>query len=432
MIMGFIEKYVPKSLLNILGMRAIYQLSYMVFTVIVIKKLAVNEYGSYSYIVAMTVYFSSVPLLGLPLYLQRNMARGSVISYEYFIIVLALTCIALILAYIMLPSMGLVQKIGVMLIILAACINTILVSINDGLGRYLFQYKFFLLTNLWSFICIFQVIFLRKNITFNLILNYWLTNSLIVLIVAFVIFFRLPKQGVKVVSQITTTYPLILADLILLYAVGIPDNFARFFDKFLAKKFLSDTFLGYYSFNLMAVTAVYALFLRPINSVLLTQMVKVYGSPQKFATLMKKYYLYGLLLYFSIFCVYFPFSDQILNLVGLSKYIGTIDIFTVCFINALLYMFAIPYTTFISLSESGKKKLCYSFLSVLIFNIPTLMLFIRPTQASFLAGFILAYFSNLLLCIGFEYKLASYCLRSMLDDMVRVSKHQYLKLQSLI
>ena len=272
----------------------------------------------------------------------------------------------------------------------------------------------------------------HKDITFSLILKYWLANLAVIFVLILFSIFHLFRHVVKIDYNLKQAYPLIMIDLLLLYAVSIPDSFIRFFDRFLAHNFIGDVFLGQYAFNLMLVTMVYALFIRPVNSVLVTQISKAHGVLEDYVPIFMRYYLYGLAVYFILFCGYIFLSDQIFILCGLSKYLGTSYLFYVCFINAILYFIALPFSSLITLNDSGRKRLTYCICCIALFNTPLLLLYIHPTKGYFCAGFMLAYVFNVILCIIFEHRVASVFFSIMMRNIMGIIRYPYLKLQNIL
>jgi O-antigen/teichoic acid export membrane protein len=415
-----------KKIGNLIGLKALYQFSYIIFNLLVVKKLSIAEYGVYSYVLALITYFSTIPLIGLSLYLQRNVARGELLEKKYLKFSFYLSLLSLLMAYLIMPDMSHFQKITVLIIIGLNCLVAFSVAVSDGLGKYTFQYKMLFFNSLWMIFSLLSVL-CNYPINLGLILNYWLINVAISLIVVMVINYRLSGL-VRLNQDNTTSYKVIFFDLLLLYSVAIPDAFSRFYDRYLAHHYFDENFLGNYSFNLMIVLTVYALFIRPINSILLTQLSKSHESVTDCVNVIKKYYLFGLSIYFGLWMCYLPFSNSILTLFGLTKYKGSTVFFNVCFINAVLYFISVPFMSLVALKNNGKKKIIYCVGSLLIFNTPLLLLVFSSTQLNYFIGFILAYSINLILALVLEKQTAYVCLASIAESFVNAFKYPFSKL----
>jgi len=392
-----------KMMANIFGLKVISQCLYLVFSFMIIKNLDITTYGIYSYVMAIIVCFSTIPLLGLPNYLQKNIAKNLGIDKKYILMAAIISIIALSIAFYILPALPLLEKISIIAIIAITGLIAILVAIKDGMGTFTFRYQFFLLVNLWMLICILHAIFLKNNITLKLIFNYWLFNSIIILFIATVMLNRLFKSALVWDRSPTNEYKHIFLDLLLLYLIAIPDGFARFYDRYLAHQWLGNFFLGNYAFNLMITNSVYTLFIKPISSIIFTQLAKAHASLSECAHIIKGYYLNGVLIYLGLLCVYMPFSKYILHGLRLEKYNDTNLYFLVCFSNAVLYFLSLPFVMLTTLSQNTKKKLIYSIGSFFIFNIPFFLLWMKPCISLFLIGFIVAYMSHFVWSMYLEY-----------------------------
>lgn len=309
------------------------------------------------------------------------------------------------------------QKFCVLLIIAVNAIYALLSAMHNGFENYIFQYRMLFFTNLWIILCIIQSLFFHKDMTFSLILKYWTCNVFVLIPIFVINIVRVLKLPVKISKNLQTSSALIVSDLILLYSVNISGNFVKFYDRYLAMKFLDKNFLGYYSFNLMSVTILYGLFILPIQNVLTTKLAKSNHSNDIIVKLINRFYLYGLVIYLSYFIFYALLSDRLLSFFGLSKYLGTKYMFFVCVLNAGLYFLSIPFVSMIALSDHGKKKLLYCVTSILIFCVPYLFVMFHPTESFFFAGFILAYFMNFMLCVSMESKMAYVWVFSVLNSL---------------
>lgn len=414
-----------KWIARIFGYKMIFQIVYLIFTLMIIKKLEVVEYGLYSYVTAIVVYFASVPLLGLPLYLQRNIARKNIINFNYFIAIFIVLILSFGIAYHIMSELTFYQKFCVLLIIAINVIYAVLSAIHNGFENYIFQYRMLFFTNLWIIFCLVQTIVFHKQMTFERILNYWVCNVLILAPIFTVKILKLAQLPIKISRHMKISSALIVSELILLYGVNISGNFVKFYDRYLAMKFLDKSFLGYYSFNLMSVTILYGLFILPIQNILTTKLSQSEHSHESLMRLVVKFYLYGLLIYLSYFIFYTMIADKILILFGLSKYLGTKYIFYICILNAVLYFLSIPFTSMIALGDNGKKKMLYCVLSILIFCLPYLFVFLHPTENFFFAGFVLAYLMNLVLCLSMESHKAYVWMVSMSKNLKKIHFMRY-------
>lgn len=418
------EKLFPlKMVVQLIGLKSIYQILYLFFVLIVMKSLNVSDYGLYSYILSIILFFSSFPLLGFPLYLQRNVAKKHEIKIGYLYIAFLNTCIGFSIAYLILPDIPSSQKFSILMIITYNSAVAILVAMNDGVGRYSRQYLYLLLSSIWMFVCVFQYIILKKTLTIHLIIHYWFLNSSFILILALSeIFFFLRKQTI-VRGQRLHFYSMIMMDLFLMYAVNIPDVFAKFFDKYLANHYLDHTFLGNYSFNLMIVATAYAFFVRPINSFLISNLARAQDSLLDSARTIGNYYLFSLSIYLGVYFIYDMASEQILRLFGLYQYHATLYIFKICFLNNLLYLLSYPFIILLAMGQWQRLKIIYCLASLLIFNIPLLFLCYASTIQHFLLGFCVAFSCNLGLILVLQYQYAL-GFAAFLFQLIKHSTHQ--------
>lgn len=410
-----------KWFFKIIGLKSIYQFLYIAFVLLVMKNLNVDDYGTYSYVLSIILYFSAIPLLGLPLYLQKHIARKNIINIRYFYLALTSVLFGLVTAFLILPNIGNMQKLFVLAIIAYNTLTAILVAVNDGIGKYSKQYMYLLIASIWMIFSITDVVIFHKSLTINLILRYWVINSTVVFIIAFINLLK-----VSFTLQFTREarpYSLILIDLLLMYSVSIPDGFAKFYDKYLANKYLSTTFLGNYSFNLMLVVTAYAFFIRPMNSFFINQIAKNQNSITICSMLIRNFYCFAISIYVFIYCLYTLFSENILLIAGLERYLGTTHLFKICFLNIILYILAYPFIILLAMSGNNRNKLIYCISSIAIFNIPALFLAINGNVYNFLFGFILAYLLNFLLVIIFEYQYAKNLIYFLLNDVSLIIKH---------
>lgn len=388
-----------KNIAQAIGLKAIYQLLYIVFVLVTMKRLSIADYGTYSYIVAIILYFSAIPLIGLPLYLQRSIARGEILHSQYCVIPFLSMCSSLLIVYLILPPMGGLLKCQILIILCYNMLTAIIVAINDGRGIYTNQYKFLLLASLWMIICIFKTEVLHESLTIKNIIHYWMINAFLVLLLALAYSIYLSKFILKISHQKQQSYGFILGELLLLYSVNIPDSFAKFYDRYLANHYLDITFLGEYAFNSMIVLTLYAFFIRPINSYFISQFSKHSASVYNSAQLIKNYYIITLLIYSIVYLSYVPFAKLILTLLDLTKYQHTIYLFKFILANMILYLFAYPFVTLIAISGKAGTKIIYCIMSLLIFNLPLLLISMHADSQHFMIGFITAYSLNLLLVI---------------------------------
>lgn len=397
-----------KWVMNLVGLRALYQIIYLLFNLVIIKNLSVAEYGIYSYILSLTVYFSSIPLLGLPVYLQKSMAQQGEIEWRYFKVTILSSIIAFFIAFYIMPPIPIYQKCIILFVILFNCLLTIPVSVNDGLGNYLFQHRFSIFNSLWMVACMIGITSHVMSMNLSIILIIWAINIFASFGILFAVIKNLfqKKLTLSGINSETSSSPRLLPntalDLLFLYAISLPDGFSRFYDRFLVTKFFDAHFLGTYSFNLMVVAMIYALFIRPLNSILFTKLAQSYHSLEDCIPIIKRYYMVGLTVYFICFIMYLLFSTYILQISGLEKYNHTTYMFFICMINAVLYLLTVPYISIITLNNNRKTKLIYCLGSLMIFNIPLVLLLITPSQTSYFIGFISAYFLNLLLAIRID------------------------------
>lgn len=422
------KRTAAKTVINLIGLKSIYQVMYLIFALIVMKNLNVVEYGIYSYILSMIMYFSSIPLLGLPLYLQKSAVRNDVINLRYISVAIGSICLGLVIAWKLLPDLNSSLKISVIMIITYNILITTLVAINDGLGKYSYQYLYLLLASLWMAICIVQATVLHFTLDIQTILRYWEINSIIVFFIAFINLWYISTHALKFNNRPNKSYLHLFMDLLLIYSVSIPDGFAKFYDKYLANTYLEGDFLGKYSFNLMVVATVYAFLIRPINSIFITQLAKEKDNMHLCNQIIKNYYIFSLVIYSMIYIIYVTYFKEILNFVGLERYQDTVCLFKICFLNTILYILSYPFITLLAISNAERNKFIYCILSILIFNMPLLLLIYHSNSSNFLAGFLLSYSLNFLLILLFQYKYAIAFAKTLLTEIKTLTQGLIIRL----
>lgn len=425
--MNLIERILSLQLyFKLIGLKSIYQIVYILFVLVVMKSLNVEDYGVYSYILSVILCFSSIPLLGLPLYLQRNIVRKSVIHKRYLFIVVLSIFLGLVITFLILPELGIIQKIFVIAIVIYNTTIAVLVPVNDGVGKFSAQYKYLLLASTWMIVCNIKFFIFHHSLSIKTILTYWVLNSMIMLVFALRDLIRHFHHNLKFDTYSNQSFHIILMDLVLMYSVNIPDVFAKFYDKYLANKYLDHTFLGNYSFNLMIVATAYAFFVRPINSFLINNLSRAQNDITTSCKIIGNYYLYGIMLYGSIYLIYTLASNEILSILGLEQYNETFYLFKVCFLNTLLYILSYPFVILLALSYRNRYKLFYCVASLLMFNLPLLFLSFGYSIQNYLIGFMVAYIGNFILILFIEYSYAFAFIYFIVDEVKHTCRRAYL------
>jgi hypothetical protein len=307
-------------------------------------------------------------------------------------------------------------------------LTSVIVAINDGRGKYTNQYKFMMLASLWMIVCLVNKLVFHQPLSLQFILQSWIVNAFIILMIALIHFKYLLKNIVKVERKPINSYSFIFYDLLLLYSITIPDAFSKFFDRYLINHHFEQTFVGIYSFNALLVMTVYAFFIRPINNVFLSKLSQNYECNDHCKDIIKRYYFYTLTLYILIFCGYNLFSTSILFLLGLEKYYQTEYLFNICLLNASLYVLSYPFINLMAIREKKEVKLIYSIISLALFISPVLFLKFHQSSNYFLAGFIFAYLMNFTVALTIQYRFSCFFFTGLLSDSKMAFKACYTKL----
>lgn len=393
-----------QTVMSVVGLKSCYQFIYVVFSLMVVQKLKIDEYGNYAYILALVIYFSAIPMLGLPIYLQKTSARREPIDIKYLIVASCNGFLGALGAFALMPKLGLIEQLGILCIILFNTSLAFLVPVYDGSGRYTFQYKFLFFSSIWMGVCLFQALVLKLNLSLLQIIHYWMINAILALTLIIVVLYKTMRS--RPFYRGENTYRGVFFELLFLYAIAVPDGFAKFIDRFTAHQFLSESFLGAYAFNLMLVMTVYAFFIRPINTVLFTELAKHTENQAKITEMIIKYFIYGFSFYACFGAVYLHTNTQLLQTLHLNQYLHTEHLFKYCLGYAILYFCSLPFTALLTLTATIKIRTIYCMLSLMIFSFPLFTTFYLPSTSNFLRAFFAAYTANLFLVILLQRKTA--------------------------
>ncbi len=413
-------------------MKTIYQLIALLFNYFAVKKLSVIDFGTFSYFTSMIVFFSSLIVIGMPTYIQKHIARKQPLDSRYmFAIFILIPLIAALIYFFMIPVSMVQLKYFTLAIIIINGITSLTLAVSNGNANFTIQYKMLLVSSVWSLALLAYIFFFKQAMTLRLIFDFWVVNAIISLFYAIYILFSF-KKTITFISNFKEKYQFIFINLFLIYAVSLPYEFSRVYDRFLIAKYFTPHLLGVYAFNCYIVMAVYSLMIRPLATICVTGLSAHIANIDAEAKIIFRYYLYILAIYFLIFVGYVPFSKEWLEMLGLYNYIGTTDIFLYVFFSILIFNISIPLTIKISLLDSHLTKMIYCCGSLLLFNVSFLFILIKHSFEIFLAGFLLAYFLHLMLCIILNYRYSLQISIAIGQQIYKLAKGGHAELKSFI
>lgn len=391
-----------RQIYNIFTLKSLFQIIDLLFKYYVIKMFSISDIGLFLYVCSIVYFFSNLAMVGMPVYLQRQVARNDAVNINYMKFSLLFICLSCIFAYLILPAQLTILKPYFLLIILCNTIISSATAICYGNGKYDSRYKILLISCVYMVIMIFYMMFQKSHYHLNVIFYAWIINSVIALFYSIWLTWPFQKKTSLVKTKEVGTI-VILSDLILIYAVFMPFDFSRLYDRFLIHHFFTQDLLGIYTFNYSLILAAYSFLVMPINSICMTALSKASLNVEEQAKVLIRFYVYIVAVFILLFVGYVPFAQNWLLLLGLKKYIGTTHIFISIYAYLFLYALSVPFTIIISIADNNRLKLKYGLLSLLLFSLPALSIAFDNRFVVFLFGFLLAFLSHLLLSIFVNY-----------------------------
>lgn len=395
---------------------------YLLFSYFIVKRLSINDFGIFSYLLSLIVFCSNFVVLGMPTYLQKQVARNEPLDWRYFVALLVIIPVmaGVVYSYVI-PASDQYLKKFVIVITLINGFSSIAVSVSNGKECYKRQYTMLLVSSLWMLLLLIYMLMSKITLPLSLLFKLWLTNAVVLFSYSVCILWSYRKD-ITLRFNHSENYQLIFINLLLIYAVSLPFEFSRVYDRFLLTRYFSPQLLGIYAFNCYIVYSVYALMIRPMATICVTALSKHAHNIQEQARVVCRYYLYILLIYLLIFLGYVPFAKEWLELIGLSKYIGSTGIFIFVFFNILIFNLSLPLVIKITLSDSHLKKLSYACLSLLLFNTSLLFIVIKANIYYFLAGLMVSYALHFVLCLLLCYPSSMQLFKYIGHEIVKLVK----------
>lgn len=391
-----------RQIYNIFTLKSLFQIIDLLFKYYVIKMFSISDIGIFLYVCSIVYFFSNLAMVGMPVYLQRQVARDDAININYMKFSLLFIVMSCIFAYLILPLQLTALKPYFLLIILCNTIISSATAICYGHGKYDSRYKILLISCIYMIVMIFYMMFQKTHYHLNVIFYAWIINSVVAMLYSIKLSWPFQKKATVVKTKEIGTI-VILFDLILIYAVFMPFDYSRLYDRFLIHHFFTQDLLGIYTFNYSLILAAYSFLIMPIYGICMTAFSKASLNIEEQAKVLLRFYLYIFAVFILLFVGYVPFSLNWLHLLGLQKYIGSTYIFIAIYAYLFLYALSVPFTIIISIADNNRLKLVYSMLSLLIFTLPALFIAIDSQFTVFLFGFLLAFFVHLLLSIFVNY-----------------------------
>lgn len=384
-----------KQLIHMFNYKIIYQLLYVLFNLLILKQLSVEEYGEYSYLLALIIYFSALIQLGLPIYIQKNIAQGNSLDRQYFNISIGIFILVTFINFILQDNI--LYMILTEIIILSMVLVSIGTSMQNGKEDYVFQYRVVVISSVWMLFIVFGSYFFK--ITILSILLLWSINAIITI---FYMIYFLKNSNVSLFEKDSFTIDRLLTKgslLVTLFFVSIPYETFRVMDKIIIKERFDETLLGYYSFNLFAIMMVFSFSIRPLSSIMLTKIAQ-----SKYDFLRVKYTVFFMLINIMIFSIFYIlysiFAGFFLDLFGLEKYITSIEYFIYIWLYMLFYSLSIPFVMIINVELNNRKRLLYMVSSlVILIGIPVSALYSSMSFIELLILICISFFLHLILVI---------------------------------
>lgn len=410
-----------KQIYKIFTLKSGFQIIDILFKYLVIKMLSVADIGVLLYVCSAIYFLSNTSVMGMFVYLQRQVAREETINFRYIIIALMFLIMSSVIIILILPVQVMSLKPYFILIILCNSINTMISAVCNGAHKYDSRYKILLISSGYMIFMIFYMMHQKTHYNLDVILYGWIVNSVIATLYAVKVLWSL-KSKFKVKYEQNVGFHIIMINLILIYSVSMPYDFARFYDRYLLSHFFSPNLLGIYTFNCSMILAVYSLLVMPTIGICLSALSKATTDIKLQAKIMIRYYFYIILVFTLIFIGYVPFAREWLELLGFTKYLGTTHVFIYVFLNMFFYALTIPFIINMSIAKSNILKIQYCLLSVIIFNIPLLFIHFDHRFIIFLIGFVCAYFLHFVVGILLNYSSLLELSRCLWHELIKVVK----------
>lgn len=401
-----------KQIYNIFTLKSVFQIIDLLFKYLIIKRFSMSDLGVFLYVCSIIYFLSNTSLMGMSIYMQRQIARNNSLNFRYIMVVLLFLLVSCVFAYIILPQQLMALKPYFIVILICNTIVSMVIAVCYGSGRYDNRYKILLVSCGYMVALIFYMLYKKNHYDLNLIFYSWVANAVIATIYSIGVFLPL-RNKISFMKEPLVRSSTIMLNLILIYAVSMPFDYARFYDRFLLNHFFNSRILGMYSFNCSMMLAAYSFLIMPIISICMTSLSKNFANIERQAKIIFRFYIYTLFIFALIFIVYVPFAHKWLIWLGLIKYSDTVGVFIFVYLNMFIYALSIPFIIRISISDNNKEKFFYCLFSIAIFNIPMLFIIINPGFITFLSGFLVAYTFHLLLSVGLNYAYSKELIQSL-------------------
>ncbi len=349
-----------------------------------------SDLGVFLYVCSIIYFLSNTSLMGMSVYMQRQIARNKSLNLRYFMIAFLFLLVSCVVAYTILPQQLIALKPYFIVILICNTIVSLVIAVCYGSGRYDNRYKILLVSCGYMVALIFYMLYQKNHYDLNIIFYSWVANAVIATMYSIGVFIPLRKK-LSFVKEPLVNSSAIMLNLILIYAVSMPFDYARFYDRFLLNHFFNSRILGMYSFNCSMILAAYSFLIMPIISICLTAISKNFTNIEVQAKIIFRFYIYTLVIFALIFVLYVPLAHKWLIWLGLTKYSDTVGVFIFVYLNMFIYALSIPFIIRISISDNNKEKFFYCLFSIAIFNIPLLFILIKPQLVMFLIGFLVPY-----------------------------------------
>ncbi len=393
--------------------------------------LSIEDLGIFLYVCSTVYFLSNTSVMGAYVYLQRQVARQEVINARYLISILIFLVLSSLIAVKVLPSQTTSLKPYFVLIIVCNSIITLINAIGNGAGHYDNRYKILLISSIYMVLLIIYMLYVKTNYNLNFIFYGWIVNTFIAAVYAGLMLFSIRlKFNLSKISNIG--FSTIILNLVLIYSVSMPYDFAKFYDRYLLSHYFSSGLLGLYTFNFSIIMAAFSFLVMPVISICLSALSKAQNDINVQAKIMLRYLMYILCVFVVIFIGYVPFTKYWLTLLGLNKYIGTTSTFIFVLIYMFLYSIAIPFIITISISNGHMIKIKYCLTSLLVFIIPLIFIKINHNFNIFLYGFLVAYFLHSMMAILFNYNSLRGLFYCMVGELMQILRSGPTGIRSLL
>lgn len=239
--------------------------------------LSIADVGIFLYVCSAISFLSCTSVMGAGVYLQRQIARNEPVNFQYISSVLLFLALSASVAFLILPKQLMALKLYLIVIIVCNAITNFLIAICNGRGRYDIRYRILLISCCYMVFLIIYMLHQKTHYNLHVIFYSWIVNAVIATVYG-IIMVRSFKEKIILKKEPNVSIRMILLNLLLIYSVLLPYDFARLYDRFLLHSFFSLHLLGIYTFNCSIMMAAYSLLIIPTVGICVTMLSKTLSN----------------------------------------------------------------------------------------------------------------------------------------------------------